>query len=452
MASGWRTRSGIIGGLWVLAVVSASAAPPVIPPARPAAPPVEATPDGPPPVTAELANLPLREAAPKLAELTGLEIVLPEVEENPPPTGEAIPTAAPAPSPPRLDLDRRATLSWRNTPLAQALREFCRAYACRFDSSGDLGGTLYLNAGTLPSGPHATTGGYSVEVAHVHFRDERTADLAGQEATVDRGIDLQLQVRARSGDPTPIYGFHNVRIIDDQGRDALEHPGERDAFGLSGGVTPTAFPDERRRQVSFPWPYPVPRRLRTIEGDLILFSQLRRIPVDLRLPRAGDPPLARKFGPIQLETREASFEDGRYTLGLHLTAPGGLGVQIAGALPRATLVLADGTAVRASLSGGDSGDEDDGSGAHLTSYELAAPGLKQRPARLLLDLVLKSDPDRRLHFRLQDYPAILSTAPAHGTGFRPRIARRSFPPTPRRSAQDDTLRGLAGVPDGGPHG
>ncbi len=388
-------------------------------PAIPAATPEVArglrfTPDGIARLTGTLPNLNLPDAAARLSALMDLEVVLPEPEEPDLEEGEEDPQAPGASlAPARFDLTQRATLAWKDAPLGEALRQFCRAYGCRLDWGGQPGGSLFLTPGVLPKGPVARVPGFSVEVAAIHYHDERTAEETGIDPEVERGLELQLSVRADSGDPAPIYGFHNVRVVDDQNRDALEAEGEPDGFGLSSAASPSPFPDERVRSVPFAWPYPAPHRLHRIEGDLLLYSRIRRMPLDLRLPKPGEMGEMRKAGPFRIEFQQSTFEAGTAALGLHVNIPPGVTLQPAGQLPRATLILEDGSRVPALLFRTDSGDLGDGSRWHYQTLELEKGGLKTRPVRLQVDMLVKSDPDRKLPFRFTDYPAVITP---RGTG------------------------------------
>src|SRR5262249_8544063 len=147
----------LAGALAAIAAAGAPAAPAAAPdPGKAAAPAAECNPR----LTADLTDLTLPEAAEKLARLCGLVISVPDPERDPKPG---------APAGPRLDVQRRARLSWTGVPLSDALRDFCRTYGCSL-LRGFSGGMTVI-PGSLPSGPSASLEGFSMEVTRVGFSD-----------------------------------------------------------------------------------------------------------------------------------------------------------------------------------------------------------------------------------------------------------------------------------------
>lgn len=353
-----------------------------------------------PGVTAELQNLTLREAADKVAPLVGLPLELPDPPGTERQAGEG------------LDYSRRARFSWKGAPLAQVLRDFCRAYGCHLEW-GEDGAGYAVRPGALPSGPQCRLNGYAVEVTLLTFDDDRSQEESSAALLVTRNLGVEFAIRAASGDPSAIQGLENVRVVDDQGRDATGSADDPASDGREEQTAESPFPDEQRGYYQFDWPYPVPHRLRWIEGDVVLYRRVQRAVVEIPVPEANQPSVGRSVGEVQV--RLVSFTPGgpatQYSV--HVTSPPGLDVAFAGGMPQAALVLKDGTRVPAVVREDGMGSTD---GNLTAEYLLSVPEAKEKPAKVALNLVMRSDPSRRLHFRFDNYPQALGPAPPSRSG------------------------------------
>jgi hypothetical protein len=371
-----------------------------------------------PRITGELDDLPLPEAARRLGELLSIPFELAEPEG----------TGAPS-----LDRSLRARLSWKETPVGDALRQFCRAYHCRLELDEEAG--YRIEPGPFPAGPVCRLDGYLVELTEIGFFDRRAASEGGPDE-VERDLALEVAVRAASGDPSPICTVENVRVEDQHGRDALGKPDEGQSEDGSPAVS-SPFPDERRQYLLFDWPYPAPHRLRRIEGDLVLYRRVRHVTEELEIHSTlpTQPGVAVGDARIQLVRslpRTPEYPYSRYVV--RLLGAADMHLQLAGAIPPAQLVLQDGSRVPLVADAISRGEYN---GAPVAEYSLRAQGVEGKPDRLLLRLVLQSQPDRRLRFTFVDYPAEIAPPPAPPAGAPRKPPKKSAPvprprPRPRR--------------------
>lgn len=371
-----------------------------------------------PRVTAELKDLTLEDAARRLAEITGLGVMVPS-RPIPPAEGRRVPK----PTFPPLDFNRRASFSWRDTPLAEALREFCRTYGCSL--TADYRGNLLVTSTPLREGLNVELAGHTVSVTGVSFTDSRTVDDDGQ-LVARRYLQLQFAVRARTQHVAHIYGLENVRVEDQLGRDLL------DRANLPGVLAPArvgAFPDERLQTVRYEWPYPHPERLRLIEGDLVLYRQVMPGNLELTIPALGQTSEIKEANEVQCQLVQVDPQQTGFRATLRVVSPQNIGVLFSGQ-GVAELVMTDGTrrAVLISSLGWGSSD-----GWRSNDYSLQVPNLTERPARLSLRFIRQAFPEQRTHFRIANYPVRLRTGPEPLTP-APRSPAPTKPPAKKPSA------------------
>lgn len=343
-------------------------------------------------ISAELRDLTLAEAATRLGSVLGVRIHVP------PPV--AATPAGSAPGSP--DYDRKRSFSWRDTPLADALRQFCRDYGCSLGV--DYRGNLTVLPVPLATGPVATVAGYQVQVESLNYSDSRSFNDLG-EFTARRFLSLQFTLRAASDHAARIYALENVRVEDQAGRDVLDKAGRSQPLTPAA---PRAFPDERGQNVRLEWPYPRPERLRLIEGDLVLYRRVSPQQVEFDLPAPGQTSEIKEIGDVhcQLVQVDASTEGFRTTL--RVMCPAAMGVLLNGVPSAAEFVLPDGKRVPAAVTGMGWGMSQ---GWKSMDFFLYVNGRADLRGRLKLRFIRQEDPERRLHFRITDFPYPLSPAP-----------------------------------------
>ncbi len=362
-----------------------------------------------PRISAELRDLAIEDAAARLESILRVKVHVPP---RLPAGGDAAPSrlavAPPVPgnAPDLLDYERRGSFSWKDVPVADALREFCRHYRCSLGM--DYRGNLTVSPIPLATGPTASAGDYQVRVEALNYTDSRSVDALG-EFTARRNLSLQFAIRAVSAHVARIHSLENIRVEDQAGRDVLEKPAPGQ---LPGPAAPRAFPDERGQTVRLEWPYPRPERLRLIEGDLLLYRRVSLQQVEIAVPAPGQISDIVESGDVhcQLVQVDSSAEGLRVTL--RLMCPAEMGVLLNAFPATAEIVLPKGQRVPMVVTGMGWGMSE---GWKSMDFSLAVAGQKDVQGKLRLRFLRQERPDRRVHFRLTDFPYPLSPGlPASG--------------------------------------
>jgi hypothetical protein len=308
---------------------------------------------------------------------------------------------------------RRARLALANASLSQALRQFCTAFDCTvaWEVLPDAPGCGFLvRSGPAPQGPEARLPGYRVAVLGLTFTDRRSFDEDSAAVFADRSVGLHLAARAENGDIGPIESMENIRIVDQNGRDALAPMNDRDGDEPEGEPD-TTLPDEQPQRFLAEWPYPAPHRLKLIEGELVLYKKVRRATLRIPVPAEGAPPTTLRFGDARAQLAE-DVPGQRYLL--RITHGTEQELAFAGEFPFLAAALPDGTQLP--LNGAVVGRSEQQEGV---VEEIWIPSERKagRPTHLIVRLALRSEPGRRMRFRIENFPATL--APSEDPAPRP---------------------------------
>lgn len=338
---------------------------------------------GMPPVTLELKDAGIVETASRVGAALKTPLTLPPAPK---------PDAAEAK---KLDYSARRSFSWSETPPARVLRDICKAFSCRVTPTDD--GGFRLEPGSMVAGPEWRGAGFALTLQQISFRDTRTVSSADGDLTVTRLMGLDFNLRSQSGDVSSLYGLENVRVLDQEKRDVLDD-------GAAGQSTPYRhlpglLPDERRQSFTFQWPYPNPRRFSRIEGDLTLFRMLRKAQIELRIPHPDEPfPVVNAEG-CEFQFLQVQPLDEGVQGTLRIGFPMDTALEIAST--SATAELADGSKIPARLEFG--GYWVTG-GTRVMQQSYSITEAKSRPVKLLMNVLVKSQPDQRTHFVFNNYP------------------------------------------------
>ncbi|MFN3649588.1 MAG: hypothetical protein ACK47B_08395 [Armatimonadota bacterium] len=346
-------------------------------------------------ISAELREVTVREAAETLGSLIGVGVDVPA-----PPTAreDGLPV---------LDYERRATLSWKDAPLAQALREFCAAYGCSL--ARDYRGSYNVLPEPLPSGPELKLEGFVLSVRRIQFGDYRSTGEAPDDNQTRRALHLEFGLRAVDAEMASLYGLNHVRVVDQSGRDRLD-PSDPALNPTPAGRTEIGpFPDERIQRVVLEWPYPTPHRLRKIEGDLVLYQAVRRRKVVVPIPAANERPETIRTQELQFGYSQVSHGPESFQALVQVVHPPTAELLLSGSAPPVTLELEDGTTATARTLINSWGFSE----GVLTGYVTVNAGrLPSRPVRMVWDVAFRSQVTRKVRFQWESYPAILGPAPA----------------------------------------
>lgn len=320
-------------------------------------------------------------------------------------------------------VSRRARLTLTNASLSHALREFGRVFDCTV-TWGVLpeapGCGFHVQPGPAPGGPEFRLPGYRVAVLDLTFKDQRSFDEDSTAVFPDRSLGLHLSARAENGDIAPIESLDNIRVVDQDGRDALARPDDRDGDEPEGEPD-TTLPDEQPQQFLAEWPYPAPHRLKLIEGELVLYRKVRRATLRLPIPAEGGTPTTVRFGDARAQLAE-DVPGRRYLL--RITHAADETLAFAGEFPFLAAAMPDGTQLP--LDGSVMGRTVQTEGV-VEEIWIPSERTATRPTQLVARVALRSEPGRRLRFRIEDFPATLAPPEAPGAASDP----SSRPPAKR---------------------
>jgi hypothetical protein len=344
-------------------------------------------------VTLDLRDLTLTEAAERFARSTRIPFRMGAADE----AEDRIPPSA---APPNLNLTRRATLTWENTRLGDAMRALCKAYDCDLAWDHDFRGLVALPE-PFPTGPATKAGPFTVDIRELRFDDRRLvyAPPLSPTSTIERKLSVALSIRFPGADAAEFAGLRYLRLVDSFGRDAVSLL-DGDDFDASE-ISP--FPDECRRFITCEWPYPAPHRLKLIEGEAVLYRQLKRDIQEFKLTGQKERQVREVPGGVAMVEFGADEDDpSRLEVGLAVRGEGELTF---GGFPHAWVTCENG--VRYPLAA-ESDSVEELNGLEGATFALTLPPDTSPVQSVHLNLVRRSHPDRRVPFRFRDYPTILA--------------------------------------------
>jgi hypothetical protein len=300
-----------------------------------------------------------------------------------------------------LDRDRRASLAWKDAPIGQVVRDFCRAYHCRLSVYDEESYGLW--PWHAPLGPVHRSGGYRFEVVRA-VREVNS-------------VELSLSVSSETGDAAAVGRLERLRIVDEEGR-AAEQPA-RDATEFFSSQFQGDYPDERVLGASIRCPAAAPPRLRLVEGTVQLFRRVQRLEFEVPFPAPGEAETIAEAGAIRVRVRHVAFRTGRgprgpgagddpggFKANVWVTGPPELSVEVAGKPAFGEAVFADGSRAlvdaRAVYLDGYGERPPDGGHSHVRGDVFSTSGPDRRPVRLVLPLVVRSEPRDSLSFRIEN--------------------------------------------------
>lgn len=335
-------------------------------------------------VTAEIKNATVAEAAEKLSSVLGGQIRL----------YDGLTASSGYYT---LDRIRRASLVWKDAPVGQVVRDFGRAYHCILRPSDRR--TYGLWPWRPPLGPVSRSRGYQFEVDRAFYQEPSS------------NLGLALSVHSEAGDAAAVGGLGPLRIVDEQGR-VIERSGNFPPSDHQG-----VYPDERVLSCSVRWEQPAPSRLRAIEGTVQVFRKVRRLSVEVPFPTAAEKEGAAEAQSMRVRINDirfrssrppqgpgAGFDPGGFRAHIRVSGPPGLSVEVAGKPPFGEAVFADGSRalVDARLVHWDPSDGTPDQRSYLRGDLFSDSGPDRRPVRLVLPLVVRSEPGKAIPFRIEN--------------------------------------------------
>jgi hypothetical protein len=264
---------------------------------------------------------------------------------------------------------------------------------------------LLLALTALAAGPQGalvetTAGPYRIQVERVSLFETRSVEGDGHSLAVQRSCALTLRLAATAPEELQaVVGIApDVRATDDTGQRLRSRGPVLPSFSVGaapGGsrlVVPLEAPDRRAT------------RLAEVTGELVLYRTVTpaRVEIDLGA-EAGERLEALGSARITLQKVEVSGDECVVRLRVE-SDPAVVIADRTQALDRAVPVLLTRSGVRHRTGSFSATSGISPEGRPFTEQKLTFRGLKEAPARLVIDALLKSDPDRRITFQLADVP------------------------------------------------
>jgi hypothetical protein len=367
-----------------------------------------------PRVTLRLERATFHEALQQLKQATGWDIRGP--------SGEGSEFYEEAPNPTRSSFD------WREASLGKVCRDLGEAFRAVARYAGPS--TLRFEArAPAPSGARlvaVTRTGVTLLAERVEIA--RILNLESAPSKPNQECRVRLAFRPTDGDPGRFHGLNQVRGMDNLGRAFTWDRTEL----LRPGAPTEGRPDEWAVEATLKGLDPRATRLTWLEGELLLYREVRRQRVEV--PVAGAKlPHTRADGPVELVISE-----------LRQTAPGSVQLRVEESWPDVAEVsttshnnpnwpypavrLASGRLAR--MGGSANASLQDGRRrVVLTCAFEGNPA--DPPVAVVWDLLIKTQPDERLTLRLENIPlgAVAGGAAVAGAA-RGGAARPAVPPPP----------------------
>ncbi len=334
------------------------------------------------------------------------------------------PNAKPAEEPP--EYRERSDFDWTGVTFARALRQLCEKYGLR--PWRQPGGDYLLHQSGRGGGPAPKLvglyerNGVRVHATGVQFYENRSVSFVeGQADWGHAQLSLQLAAQLGDGEGDTVAGVENVTGKDDLGNVVAADP-NRGVYHGSG----SQYPDEWQGGVSLSLPHPKAKKLQWLEGDLMVYRSIRPLRVELPLP-LSEKRVRKDVGDVAIlvseyrpaEKAEADDLEADFP-GAHLFGRGARGrgpsVRVRVAVPAAARLAlrnagqswgfpphcigASGRSYPAQQLGGSSSSD-----GLVMVYDMTwAFPMDEPPAKLVWELVERSDPQKILTFRMNDIP------------------------------------------------
>jgi hypothetical protein len=235
----------------------------------------------------------------------------------------------------------------------------------------------------------------------------RTLQFGSGQASANQSFSIELVAEGVTEEAVDaIYGFDTgVEAVDDLGNRLVS---EVRSFNTGPGSR-FPNPDQWRQYLTLPAPSPRAKKLAYLTGELVLYRQVKPVRLEIPLP-LPQRPFTREAGGVQVTVTDAAAQGADFVVQATLTwqgAGGGPGPAGSGGIEeqrqvRPLLITASGRRLRTSqvtteptpATGGASSSEQ-----HLRFASVNEPA-----AKLIYDVTVKTQPDRRVRYRITDIP------------------------------------------------
>jgi hypothetical protein len=335
-------------------------------------------------VTATLKNASLPQAVQELKTQTGFDIQFVAL-------GEEGPGA------------RRRSFTWRETPLKEALRQVGQAFGYAFERNSPTG--YWGQPGGAPAPRRlpsvSLSGELKLYVDRLTLSEVRSLHFSSGESSGNQAFTVELVAEGPTDESLEtIFGFDmSVEAMDDTGRRLVSEV--RSLNTGPGSRFPN--PDQWRQYLTLPAPHPRAKKLVYLTGEIVFYRYVKpaRLEVPLPLPSR---PFTVEGGGVRVTVLEAVQRGGDFVTRSVLTpltgAAAAAGEEIQVQL-RPSLMTGSGRRYRTNqvnTSGPGPGDPPG------TQQQLRFARVDETPTRLVYEAVQKSNPDRRVRYRITEIP------------------------------------------------
>jgi len=245
-----------------------------------------------------------------------------------------------------------------------------------------------------------TAGPYRVQVERVSLFETRTLESGAGAQSVQRSCSLTVRLEAASPEAMQAVAGLGVQLW------------ARDSTGLRLNARGPALPsfsavggrNESRQLAVLDAPDRRATRLQSVDGELVLYRTVTpaRAEFDLTVPAEGR---AVAVGDARMVLQKVELSGDECTVRIRVESPAGVVISDrVESLQRAVPVLETRSGVRLRTGTFNTVGGISPQGRAYLEQKLTFRGLQEPPAKLVYDAVLKSDPDRRIAFRLTDVP------------------------------------------------
>lgn len=342
----------------------------------------------------------------------------------------------------------RSSFNWKNATLGKICRDVGEAFHC-VPQYGPQGTIQFENRADSGRSAISTTR-ENISFTLTDVSALRSVDLNAAKPQPRPSCQLKLAVRPFDSDLDYLYAVDKLQGVDNLGhavRWDRKEPLRPQPLSAGGG----GRPDEWQVEATLPNVDARATRLDRLEGELVLFRDVQNVRVEVPIQTA-QLPLTRTAGPveitiIQIQQPAPTSVQVRF----EVTWPGDLEITTAlhgnPGFPYAAVKLASG---RISRTGGS---------ATISTRDVTRRVLlncvhegngSDPPVALIWDLAIKSQPDRRIPFRLENIPLPFGGAERGAAAAAPRPAAPSPGPalSPNGTLASEVIIGSRAAGDG----
>lgn len=311
------------------------------------------------------------------------------------PSGEGTDFYEPADNAPKADF------TWKNAAIGKVCRDLGEAFRCT-PTYGDRGVIQFEAKPLAVAPPQLSTSREGIAFTVDSVAMTRTTDLGVAKPVNKDELKLRLLVRPFDNDLDFLYSVDKVQAVDNLGH-ALKWDRKEPLRPQTPG-SGEGRPDEWQVDATFPGVDSRARQLSRLEGELTLFQEVQNLRVEV--PLSAQFPLKQTAGPVEINVQQV-VQPGSATIIVRYDVSWPSELEVSTAIhgapgwPYAAARLASGRITRMGGSG-NGGFGNQRRRSVITCVHEGNGG--DPPVALVWDLQIKSQPNRKINFRLDNVP------------------------------------------------